>query len=101
MEIDFALNWTFVFPEDGRPRQLRFRRTGGDTNPFKGTGQLIAVIADANRADNGHTICLSRDGVAYTDIDLALDGWELWSKIDETTVNLATIRRRIQTAGLG
>jgi len=101
MEIDYALAWTFIDPQDGRPRQLRFRRTGGDVNPFKSTGQLIAVVANGNRPDNGDTIHLSRDGIPFEHIEIALDGWELWAKIDDTTVNLATIRRRIQTAGLG
>jgi hypothetical protein len=99
-EIDFALNWQFIDPEDGCPRQLRFRRTGGHHDPFKGTGQLIAVVADGYRSDNGHTITLSRDGVAFTDVDQALDGWDHWAMITDTTVNLAEIRRRIHAAGL-
>jgi hypothetical protein len=99
-EIDFALNWEFIDPEDGCPRQLRFRRTGGHHDPFKGTGQLIAVVADGYRSDNGHTITLSRDGVAFTDVDQALDGWDHWAMITDTTVNLAEIRRRIHAAGL-
>lgn len=101
MEIDYAEAWTFIDPADGLPRKMRYRRTGGDIDTFKSTGQLIAVVADGHRDDNGDTIYLSRDGIPFEHIELALDGWELWAKITDRSINLATIRRRIQTAGLG
>jgi hypothetical protein len=102
MDIDYALMWNF-FDLDGRPRQLRFRR---DEDPhiaadvLCGTGQLIAVIADPQRPDRGDTVAISRPGVNYAAIEEVLDGWEGWAMITEDTVNLAEIRRRIQTAGL-
>ena len=57
-DIDFGLGLDFVDPADGVPRQLRFERNWappGDPRVFDGTGQLVAVIADGTRPDNGHT----------------------------------------------
>jgi hypothetical protein len=102
MDIDYALVWNFV-DVDGRPRQLRFRRDDdphSDADMLCGTGQLIAVIADPHRADAGDTVAISRPGVAYTDVDAALEGWQSWAMITEGTVNLAEIRRRVRAAGL-
>ena len=53
-DIDYGLAYDFV-DTDGRPRQLRFRRNyapAGTADTFDGTGQLVAVIADAARPDN-------------------------------------------------
>ena len=39
-------------------------------------------------------IAISRPGVAYADIEAALDGWQTWAMItDDDTVNYAGIRR--------
>jgi hypothetical protein len=102
MDIDYALMWNFV-DLDGRPRQLRFRRDDDPqraTDILCGTGQLIAVITDPQRPDRGDTVAISRPGVAYTDVEQALDGWQGWAMITEDTVNLAEIRRRVHAAGL-
>jgi hypothetical protein len=102
MDIDYALVWNFV-DLDGRPRQLRFRRDDDpqrNTDVLSGTGQLIAVITDPQRPDRGDTVAISRPGVAYADVDAALDGWQDWAMITEDTVNLAEIRRRVHAAGL-
>ncbi|HYZ68703.1 MAG TPA: hypothetical protein VE666_13055 [Mycobacterium sp.] len=61
---------------------------------------LVAVIADPQRPDAGDTLAISRTGVAYTDIEQALDGWQGWAMITGNTVNLAEIRRRVAAAGL-
>lgn len=103
-DIDFGLAYHFIDPHDGIPRQLRFHRNWappGDPRIFDGTGQLVAVIADAQRPDNGHTLAVSRPNVTYADVESALDGWQTWAMIDGTEVNLAEIRRRIHAAGLG
>ena len=102
MDIDYALAWDFV-DLDGRPRQLRFRRDWArDESPeiFSGTGQPIAVIADAHRPDNDDTVAISRPDVSYAEVDKALDGWQSWAMLTDDTVNLAEIRRRIHAAGL-
>jgi hypothetical protein len=67
---------------------------------FDGTGQLIAVVADADRADNGDIVAISRPNVSHADVEAALDGWETWAELTPQTVNLAAIRRRIHAAGL-
>jgi hypothetical protein len=92
-----------VVQYSGAPRQLRFRRDDDPqraTDVLCGTGQLIAVITDPQRPDRGDTVAISRPGVAYTDIEAALDGWQSWAMITEDTVNLAEIRRRVHAAGL-
>jgi hypothetical protein len=102
-DIDYGLAYDFL-DADGRPRQLRFRRNcaaTGAPDTFDGTGQLVAVIANAGRPDNGDEVLLSRPGVALTDIERALDGWQDWAMLTEDTVNLVEIGRRIQAAGLG
>ena len=76
-EIDYALAWDFVDPADGKPRQLRFRRNfapRNDPRVFDGTGQLVAVVADAHRSDNGDQIAISRPDVSYNAIETALHG---------------------------
>jgi len=109
-DIDYALAWEFLFPEDGRPRQLRFRQNyapPGDDRVFDSTGQLYAVIADGHRADNGHEIAISRPGVRFDDVETALEGWQSWAVlyVDDNQIdhwiNLALIRERINNAGLG
>ena len=100
MDIDYALMWNFV-DVDGRPRQLRFRHDSADAADVSaGTGQLIAIIADPQRADRGDAVAISRPGVAFADVENVLDGWQSWAMIGANTVNLAEIRRRINAAGL-
>jgi hypothetical protein len=108
VEKDFALAWTFV-DDDGRPKQLRFRcnfAPPGDPRTFDGTGQLIAVIADAARRDNFEETPISRPGVLESDVDAALDGWEDWALLYTEShgidrwISLTEIRRRIHDAGL-
>ncbi|MDO2354313.1 MULTISPECIES: hypothetical protein [Mycobacterium avium complex (MAC)] len=108
-EIDYALAWDFIDPADGKPRQLRFRRNfapRNDPRVFDGTGQLVAVVADAHRPDNGDEIAISRPGVLFDDVETALDGWERWATLFEENngidryMNLAAIRERLRAAGL-
>jgi hypothetical protein len=85
------------------PAALRFRRNWAPANSpetFDGTGQLIAVVADADRADNGDIVAISRPNIARADVEAALDGWETWAELTPDTINLAAIRRRIHAAGL-
>jgi hypothetical protein len=54
MDIDFGDAWDFV-DDDGKPYRLRFGRNWAPQNDpriLDGTGQLIAVVPDANRLDN-------------------------------------------------
>ncbi len=108
-EIDYALAWDFIDPADNKPRQLRFRRNFAPRNDpriFDGTGQLVAVVADAHRPDNGDEIAISRAGVLFDVVEAALDGWEDWATLYvdangiDRTINLAAIRDRIRAAGL-
>lgn len=102
-DIDFGLALDFVDPSDGIPRQLRFARNcapPGDPRVFDGTGQLVAVVADRTRPDDGHTLAISRPGVHIDDVQKVLDGWESWAQINDEVINLAQIRRRIVAAGL-
>lgn len=102
MDIDYGYAWDFI-DRDGRPLQLRFRRTWappGSPEIFDGTGQLIAVVHSAHRRDNGDVVAISRPGVAHVDVEQALDGWQSWAMLGEDSVNLAEIRRRIHAAGL-
>lgn len=109
-DIDFALAWDFIDPDDGKPRQLRFRRNyapPGDKRVFDGTGQLYAAVADGARNDNGDEVPISRDGVSFEAVETALDGWEDWATLHvhhngiDRWMNLALIRQRINAAGLG
>ena len=109
-EIDYALAFDFIDPSDGVPRQLRFRRNFAprhDPRTFDGTGQLVAVVADAHRRDNGHEVPISRPGVNFADVEAALAGWQDWATLHladngiDRVINLAQIRRRIDAAGLG
>ncbi|KPN48694.1 hypothetical protein [Mycobacterium intracellulare] len=108
-DIDYALAWDFIDPADGKPRQLRFRRNfapRNDPRTFDGTGQLVAVVADAHRADNGDEIAISRPDVLFDAVEAALEGWEDWATLFEENngidryINLAAIRDRIRAAGL-
>ena len=49
-----------------------------------GNGQLIAVIADGSRPDNGHTVAISRPGVRYADVEAALQGWQTWALLPQS-----------------
>jgi hypothetical protein len=109
VDKDYALAWDFV-DDDGRTRQLRFRRNFapvGDPRTFDGTGQLVAAIADATRADNFDEIPISRPNVEEAHVDAALDGWEDWALLytadngAERWISLPAIRTRIHDAGLG
>lgn len=102
-EIDYALAWDFIDPADGKPRQLRFRRNfalRNDPRIFDGTGQLVAVVADGHRSDNGDEIAISRPGVSFDDVKAALAGWEDWATLRiadngiHRTINLARIRAK-------
>lgn len=101
--IDYGLAYDFIDPSDGIPRQMRFERTyaqPGQGQTFTGTGQLVAAVAEKGRRDNGHTLALTRPGVALIDVDNAIDGWQDWAMLTDREVNLAAIRRRIHRAGL-
>lgn len=103
-DIDFGLAYDFIDPADGVPRQLRFQRNWApahDPRIFDGTGQLVAIVADAHRPDNGHTLAITRPGVSFAAVEDALRGWETWAMLGDTQVNLAEICRRIHAAGLG
>jgi hypothetical protein len=103
MDVDYGLALDFIDDRDGRPLQLRFRRNWAPPDSpetFDGTGQLIAEVADADRADNGNIVAISRPGVARADVEKAFDGSESWAELTPETVNLAAIRRRIHAAGL-
>ncbi|BAN91944.1 MULTISPECIES: hypothetical protein [Mycobacterium] len=108
-DIDYALAWDFIDPADGKPRQLRFRRNFAPRNDpriFDGTGQLVAVVADGHRADNGDEVAISRPGVLFDDVEAALEGWQEWATLHsdangiDRTMNLAAIRDRIRAAAL-
>jgi len=60
-----------------------------------GTGQLIAVVAKFDHPDNGHTLPISRADVDFNDVEQAIDGWQNWARITDSTVSLAAIRRRL------
>lgn len=103
VDIDYGLALDFIDDRDGRALQLRFRRnwaTADSAETFDGTGQLIAVVADCGRADDGDIVAISRAGVAQADVDAALEGWQDWAELTADTINLAQIRRRIHDAGL-
>lgn len=108
-EIDYALARDFVDPADGKPRELRFRRSfapHNDPRVFDGTGQLVAVVANGHRSDNGDQIAISRPGVPLDDVESALVGWQDWATLYiadngiDRIINLALIRARIADNGL-
>ncbi|MEB3023021.1 MULTISPECIES: hypothetical protein [Mycolicibacter] len=103
-DVDYGLAYDFIDPADGIPRQLRFVRNWaepGASQPFDGTGQLVAVVAAAGRGDNGSALAISRPNVRRDDVEAALEGWQTWAMLGDDGVNLGEIRRRINAAGLG
>jgi hypothetical protein len=105
MDIDYALGWDFI-DIDGRPLQLRFRRSTAPGSPEMpgGTGQLIAVVAKYHRPDHDDVVSISRPGVPQADVDAALQGWQDWATLiehnGERVITVAQIRRRIHDAHL-
>jgi hypothetical protein len=96
-------------PADNKPRQLRFRRNfapRNDPRVFDGTGQLVAVVADGHRSDNGDEIAISRPDVPFNDVEIALEDWRHWAVLCvadngiDRTINLALIRDCIAQKGL-
>jgi hypothetical protein len=84
VDIDYGLAVDFIDDKDGRPLQLRFRRNWAPTDSpetFDGTGQLIAVVVDADRADNGDIVAISRPDVSRADVETTLDGWQTWAEL--------------------
>lgn len=110
--LSLSLGYHFIDPSDGIPRQLRFQtaehtghaHTIQAATPHAASrdahGQLIAIVADPRRHDNGQAVPISRADVSYGAISRALQGWSTWASIWENIINLAEIRRRIQAAGL-
>lgn len=106
-EIDFAQAWYFL-DSAGKPFHLRFRPNSaqpGEERLCDQTGQLIAVLVDARRADRNHGIAITRSDVSLTEVESALEGWEDWAAVlDAGTyrwISLPRIQRRIDAAGLG
>jgi uncharacterized protein YegL len=105
-DIDYGEAWDFI-DELGRPLRLRFRRNwgSGDRHTFDGTGQLLAVIDDQHRSDNGDPIAISRPDVLLVAVNEALDGWQKWANLAgddfHRLISLKQIQRRINEAGLG
>lgn len=102
-EIDYALAYQFRTTTDpGVSYQLRFRTAGHvpgnpwTTNP---AGQLVAVVVDPTRADNGRTIAISRPGVAFLDVETAVD-LNNWPFAAPNIIDLDAITERIRRAGL-
>ncbi|MGD9622353.1 MAG: hypothetical protein AB7G47_20210 [Mycolicibacterium sp.] len=102
-DIDYALAYDFIRPATPEVKwQLRFtldNTSGGDpweTNP---TGQLVAVIVDYHRADNGHTVALSRPHINFLDAEAVIDR-DAWPFLAPYKVNLDEIERRVTVAGL-
>lgn len=103
MDIDYGLAFNFV-DEDGRPLQLRFRRNlapPGDSRVFSDTGQLIAIVVDRRRPDDGDIIEISRPNVERARIEQVIENWESWAVLIDDQVNLAEIKRRVRASGLG
>jgi hypothetical protein len=77
-----------------------------DPRIFNGTGQLVAVVADAQRPDNADEIAISRPGVLFDDVETGLDGPQdpatryVYANGTEHTINLAIIGDRMRAAGL-
>ena len=96
MDTDFALAYSFIDATDGKPRQLRFRHRLDDQS----RGQLVAVVANGRRTDNGDTLPVSRPDVPYDKVQWALSGWRIWARLTETQINLTAIRDQIRVSGL-
>ncbi|GAB4659276.1 hypothetical protein MOKP64_15760 [Mycobacterium avium subsp. hominissuis] len=93
----------FHRPRRPQARQLRFRRNFAPRNDpriFDGTRQLVAVLADGHRSDNGDEIAISRPGALSDEVEPALAGWEDWATLRiadngiDRRINLARIRDR-------
>jgi hypothetical protein len=77
VDIDEGVALDFIDDRDGRYLQLRFRRNwapADSAETLDGTGQLIAIVADASRPDNGDIVAISRPGVTRAAVDAALKG---------------------------
>lgn len=103
MDIDYGLACDFI-DEAGRPMQLRFRRNyaaPGDPRIFADTGQLIAIVVDRHRPDDGDIVEISRPNVERTRVEQVIENWESWAMLIDDQVNLVEIKRHIHAAGLG
>ena len=102
-EIDYALAYDFIDPTEPAVRyQLRFRpdtRHYGDPSQSNPTGQLVAEVIDPGGPDNGRTVPISRPGVHFNDVEVAVDR-DNWPFLAPYKVDLAQIRARIRRAGL-
>ena len=102
-EIDYALAYKFCTDTDpGVCYQLRFRTDEiSYGNPWQAnpTGQLVAVVTDHTRADNGRTRPVSRAGVHFNDVETAVHR-DNWPFLASHVVDLDAIRGRIENAGL-
>lgn len=96
MDTDFALAYHFIDATDGKPRQLRFRHSPSDPS----RGQLIAVVANGRRPDNGDTMPISHPNVKFEKVQWALTGWQIWARITDTQINLTVIREQLRIRGL-
>lgn len=96
MDTDYALAYSFIDTADGKPRQLRFRHSSLDQR----RGQLVAVVANGDRQDNGDTMPISRPNVKYESVQTALNGWQIWARLTDTLINLTVIREQIHIARL-
>lgn len=103
MDVDYGLARDFI-DDAGRPMQLRFRHDyapPGDKRLFADTGQLIAIVVDRHRPDNGDIMEISRPNVERALVEKVIDNWESWALLVDDQVNLIEITRRIHDAGLG
>lgn len=103
MDIDYGLACDFI-DETGRPMQLRFRRNyapPGDPRTFADTGQLIAIVVDRHRSDDGDIVEISRPNVERTQVEKVIENWENWAMLVDDQVNLIEIKRHVHAAGLG
>lgn len=103
MDIDYGLACDFI-DETGRPLQLRFRRNYAppeDSRIFTETGQLIAIVVDRHRLDDGDIVEISRPNVERARVEEVIENWENWAMLIDDQVNLTEIKRHIHAAGLG
>ncbi|MDD4868173.1 MAG: hypothetical protein PHQ28_13940 [Mycobacterium sp.] len=103
VDIDYGLAFDFL-DDAGRPLQLRFRRNyapPGDPRLFADTGQLIAILVDRHRPDDGDIVAISRPNVERAQVEKVIENWESWAVLTDDQVNLSEIRRRVHAAGLG
>lgn len=103
MDVDYGLARDFI-DEAGRPMQLRFRHDyapPGAKQIFADTGQLIAVLVDRHRPDNGDIVEISRPNIQRALVEKVIESWESWAALVDDQVNLIEIARRVHAAGLG